>query len=93
MVICVNADFCAVHLSAKRVGGTGTQIGHRRAVDGLGVAVAAVAAFCAGVLAGIRFYGDDELGFGLNAPHRVDEIARVLGAELKAKLAAHLARA
>src|SRR5271169_4427234 len=90
IVICVDAHFRAIHLGAKCVGGPGTQDGHGRTMDGLDVTIAAVSAFRAGVLAGITLYGDDELGFGFNAPHRVNEIARILGAELEAKLATHL---
>jgi hypothetical protein len=56
------------------------------------VFVAVVAAFGAGVLAGIALYGDDQLIFWFEAPHGIEEVAGILGAEFKPKLAAHGAR-
>lgn len=58
---------------------------------GLDVGVTVVAAFGAGMLAGIGFHGDDEFGFGFDAPHGIDEIAGILSAKLQPELAAHLA--
>src|SRR5579872_6624637 len=92
-VVRIDAHFHAIHLGTKRVGSAGAQQWHRRTVHRLDIAIAAVPAFRAGVLARIGFYGNDELGLRLDAPHRVDEIARVLSAKLEAKLTAHLAGA
>ena len=90
---CINAHFRLLQLGAQRVRDVRTQNGHRRAVDGLNVAIAAVPALRAGVLAGIAFDGDDQLGIWFDAPHGVNEIAGVLGAKLEAQLTAHLAGA
>ena len=69
----------------------GTRNGNRLAVAGLNVAVSAIAALSAAVLAGVALDGDDEFRFGFDAPHRVNQIASVLGAQLEAKLAAKFA--
>jgi hypothetical protein len=49
----------------------------------LDVLVSPVATLRAGVLAGIAFYRDHELRFGLHAPHRVNQVAGILSAQLR----------
>src|SRR5580692_10153383 len=59
----------------------------------LDIGIAAIATLGAGVLAGIGFDGYDELGLRLDAPHSVNEVARIGSAKLQTKLAAKLTRA
>src|SRR3984885_12140351 len=66
---------------------------HRRTAARLDIAIAAVGAFGAGVLAGIRFYGNDEPGFGFLTPDGIHQIARILRAKFEAELATDFAGA
>src|SRR5579862_526735 len=63
------------------------------AVVRLDVLVTSVAAFRTGGLSGILLDGNDNFGFGLEAPHHVHEVAGILSAQLQSELAANDARA
>ena len=56
------------------------------------VAIAAIAAFCAGVLERVSFHRDHKFRLWLDSPHRIDKVAGILGSQLQAKLAPQFAR-
>ena len=90
-VVDKDPNLIAIHFCPKKVGVARTQQGQWHAAERLNVPVTVISAFCACMLTRVRFYRDDEPRLGCNAPHCVDQIASVLGAQLEAKLAAHLA--
>src|SRR5580692_8739863 len=91
-IVSKDLHFCSIHFGAKNMRASGIQKGKRRAAPRLDVLVSPITALRAGVLAGIAFHRDDEFRFGLNPPHRINQVARILGAKLQANLAAHFAR-
>ncbi len=87
-VVGKDSQLIAIHFRPEVVRVTGTQKWDGSAPLRLDIAIAAIAALCAGMLAGIALHGNYELRFRFDAPHRVNQIASILGAEFKAKLAA-----
>jgi hypothetical protein len=86
----IGEDFqlVTVHLCAKIVGVSGAQERNGFAALRFNVAIATIATLCAGVLARITFDGNHELRFGFDAPHGINQVAGILGAEFQAELAA-----
>lgn len=66
----------------------GLQARNGRHFPGLDVGVPVIAALRAGVLRWIPLYGDDQFRLRIDAPHGIYQIARVLGTQLQAELAA-----
>ena len=85
-----DAHLFARHLDAKHVFIAGAKGWQRRVVERLDVAVALVAALSAGGLPRICFYGDNQLRLRLDAPHRENQVARVLGTKFEPELDAGL---
>ena len=91
-VVSKDLHFCSIHFGAKNMCASGIQSRKRRAVARLDVLVSPITALRAGVLARIAFHRNDKSRFGLNPPHSINQVARILSAKLQAKLAAHFAR-
>jgi len=92
-IINKDAEVFAVHLRTERVRISRLKDRDGRFAGRPDVSVAAIGTLGARMLAGIRLYGDDEFRLGLDAPHHVNQVARVLGTQLETELPTHLARA
>src|SRR5271166_3172722 len=87
VVIYEHAQFFFLHFGAESMGLARAQVGHIRSPPWLDVLVAVVAAFRAGMLRGISFHRDHKLRLGIDAPHRVHQVAGIMSAQLDTKLA------
>src|SRR5271154_2115347 len=81
-VVSKDLHLCSIHFGTKNMCASGIQNGKSRAMARLDILVSPITALRAGVLARIAFHRNDKFRFGLNPPHSINQVARILSAKL-----------